>query len=489
VSKQVIVIGAGFGGLSAASYLAKSGYEVTVIEKNSQPGGRAMVNKAKGFVFDLGPSWYLMPDVFDEFFADFGHKTSDFYELIDINPSYKVFDEKRDFEVKTAPDAYELFEDLEPGSSEEIKKLLQKTQKEYETVRKRLLIAPQVSFKEALTNPEAIKFLANPELNRSYHSRIKKYAKSPELQRILEFMTVFMGGSPENIPAMYSLLAHVDLGLGVKYPIGGMGSLVEAFAEVAKEQGVRFVYNAEVDKILTSKSLSKGVITKDGDVINADIVVANADYMHVETSLLERKDQKYPRKYWDKKTISPSGLLIYMGIGKKLPNLLHHNLFFDTDWHGHFSEVFEKKVWSENPLIYVCAPSKSDRTVAPKGKENIFVLAPMANGDQPSKERVNKTVDSIIKRIEKRISTEFKDDIEYIDVRAHDYFKETFNAYKGNAFGLAHTFMQSGPLRPKMQSPKVKNLYYVGQYTNPGTGVPLVTLSGKAVSRLIEANK
>lgn len=485
MSKKVIVIGAGFGGLSAASYLGQYGYDVTILEKNSSAGGRAMVNKAKGYTFDLGPSWYLMPDVFEEFFADFDKKPSDYYNLIDLNPSYKVFDQKRNFEVRTAPDVFGLFEDLEPGSSNKIKQLLIKTQKEYETVRKKLLITPQKSFGEVAQNPESLKFLLNPELTRSYHSRISKYSKSPEIQRVLEFMTVFMGGSPENIPAMYSLLTHVDLGMGVKYPIGGMGKLVDAFVDVAKKQGVKILYDREVKKIKSKNNKAQKVMTVSGETFDADIVIANADYQYVETHMLDNKYQKYSEKYWEKKTLSPSGLLIYLGVGKKLPKLLHHNLFFDTDWHRHFDEVFNKKVWSSEPLIYVCVPSKTDVSVAPEGKENVFILAPMANGNQPADEIINKTVDSIIKRIEAKINKKFKDDIEYIDIRAHDYFKNTFNAYKGNAFGLAHTFTQSGPLRPKMKSTKVSNLYFVGQYTNPGTGVPLVTLSGKAVSNLI----
>jgi phytoene desaturase len=489
VSKKVIVIGAGFGGLSAAAYLGQSGYDVTILEKNPSAGGRAMVKKVKGYTFDLGPSWYLMPDVFEEFFSDFGKKPTDFYNLVDLNPSYKVFDQKDTFEVRTAPDVFHLFEDLEPGSTKEIKKLLTKTQKEYETVRKKLLITPQKSITEVVKNPESLKFLLNPELTRSYHSRVSKYTNSPEIQRILEFMTVFMGGSPDNIPAMYSLLAHVDLGMGVKYPVGGMGKLVEAFVDVAKKQGVKIIYNSEVESINSTKNKVSNVETSNGKLFEADIVIANADYHFVETNMLDAKTQKYPEEYWDKKILSPSGLLIYLGVNKIIPNLLHHNLFFDADWDKHFDEVFNKQVWSEEPLLYVCVPSKTDNTVAPEGKENMFILAPMANGDQPPREVIDKTVDSIIQRIEKKIGTKFSSDIEFKDIRAQDYFKNTFNAYRGNAFGLAHTFMQSGPLRPKMQSTKLKGLYYVGQYTNPGTGVPLVTLSGKAVSKLILGRK
>ncbi len=489
VSKDIIIIGAGFGGLSAAAYLARAGHNVTVLEKNDRPGGRAMVFSARGYVFDQGPSWYLMPDVFDEFFADFEKVTSDYYELETLEPSYKVFEKDDSYNVTTAPSVFTLFEKLEPGSTKSITRLLEKTKSEYDAVRAGLLINSQLSPLSLLREPKVRKLLKNTELVRSYHSRISKYAKTDKLQHILEFMTVFLGGSPGNVPAMYSLLTHVDLGLGVRYPAGGIGSVVSAFVRLVQEQGARIRYESPVARITTHNGKTTGVILENGTELPADIVVANADYHHVETTMLGSKDRTYDETYWRKKTVSPSGLLIYLGVNKKIPSLQHHNLFFDTDWDHHFREVFNRKKWSSEPLFYVCMPSRSDKTVAPKGKENLFVLAPMASGVQPTQTEIDTTVKSILRRIERHSGTVFQDKIEVQEVRTQAYFEEAFNAYQGNAFGLAHTLSQSGPLRPRMKSKKVAGLYYVGQYTNPGTGVPLVVLSGKAVSNLIQTHE
>ncbi len=478
--KSVAVIGAGFGGLSAACYLAKAGYQVTVYEKNDQVGGRAMVMKKNGFTFDLGPSWYMMPDVFEDFFADFGKQTSDYFELVKLDPSYKVFTQDDAYDVWDAPRVYELFERLEPGSSERLKDLLQKTKHEYDTVRSSILGSSMLGLQDVM-NGDAIGLLANPELLGSYHRRIKKYIKHPDLQKILEFMVVFMGGSPHNIPALYTLLTHVDMGLGIWYPMGGMHQLVEAMYQLAQELGVEFKLNAAVTAIHTKHAVVTEVVTA-SEISAYDAVVANADYHHVETMLLGFATETA----WDKKVLSPSGLLVYLGVNKKISALRHHNLFFDVDWDAHFEQVFTTQEWSIQPLFYVGAPSVTDPSVAPKGHENIFVLAPMANGSQPTDEVIQQTVNNVIHRLETHTGEKIREHIVYQDVRAHDYFKDTFNAYKGNAFGLAHTIKQSAIWRPKIKHPQIKGMYFVGQYTNPGTGVPIVTLSGKVVAAQIK---
>ncbi len=487
MTKNIAIIGAGFGGLSAACYLAKAGHSVTVYEKNSQAGGRAIVMKKKGYTFDMGPSWYMMPDVFDDFFADFGKKTTDYYKLDQLKPAYRVFTNTEHHDIKSVNDGgLQLFEDLEPGSAKKMKQLLAKTEDEYNRVREGLLEKDYSSSLD-LIDPKILSFLKQPELVRSYHTRIKKTVSNEDLQKILEFMVVFMGGSPKNIPAVYSLLSHVDFNLGIWYPHGGFSVVVKAFEKLAKSLGVKFVYNAEVKHISVENHKAKSFIVN-GQMQYADIVVANADYHFVETKLLDKKDQTYPKKYWSKKTLSPSGLMIYLGINKKVPGLLHHSMFFDADWHGHFDQVFNKKTWVTRPLFYVSTPSKTDSTVAPEGKENIFILVPVANGLKYDKAHKQELVESIIARIESRIGSKFAENIEFIDIKDQEYFEESFNAYKGNAFGLAHTLTQTAMFRPRMQSKKVNNLYFVGQYTNPGTGVPMVVLSGKVVSNLIENN-
>lgn len=484
MSKKIAIIGAGFGGLSAAAYLARDGYDVTVFEKNSQPGGRAMVHKAKGFTFDMGPSWYMMPDVYDDFFADFNKKTSDFYKVKKLVPSYRVYNTNSQHDVRPVDEGgLSLFDDLEPGSSKNIEKFLKSTKKEYEHIREHLLEKDYLSPTDAI-DAKALTLLSNPSLVRSYHSRVKKATSSSDIQKILEFMTVFMGGSPQNIPGIYSLLSHVDLTMGIWYPMGGFGSVVKAFESLGKTLGVKYVYNANVSKIHTAQH-KVSTIEVNGEQLSFDAVVANADYHYVETEMLPRNYQSYKASYWNKKTVSPSGLLMYLGINKKVPGLLHHTLFFDADWHGHFSQVFKSKEWSSRPLFYVGSPSKSDPTVAPKGYENVFVLAPMANGVNPSPAQVQELTQSIIARIEARSGTSISNNIIYQRIESCEYFEDTFNAYKGNAFGLAHTLTQSAMFRPRLQSKKLSNLFYVGQYTNPGTGVPMVVLSGKIISRVI----
>lgn len=482
--KKIVIVGAGFGGLSAAAYLARDGYDVTVLEKNDQPGGRAMVMQKKGYTFDLGPSWYMMPDVFDDFFADFGKKTADYYDLKQLNPSYRVYTATDNHDVRSRKDGgLQLFDDLEPGSADRLQDLLKKTNKEYDTIRAHLLERDYTSVSD-LVNSKALSF-AKPELMCSYHSRIKKTVNNEDLQKILEFMVVFMGGSPQNIPAVYSLLAHVDFNLGIWYPVGGFGAVVRAFEQLCKELGVKFRYNAEVTRIQSIDGRARAVYVGK-ERVAADGVLVNADYHYAETKLLSIQARSYSERYWNKKTVSPSGLLIFLGVKKKLPGLLHHTMFFDADWHSHFKQVFKTHTWVTRPLFYVCAPSKTDTTIAPKGKENIFILIPTASGLRVDAAHRDELVSSVIARMEARIGTKFSEDIEVKEVRDIEYFEETFNAYKGNSFGLAHTLNQTALLRPRMQSRKVKNLFFVGQYTNPGTGVPIVVLSGKVVSNLIQ---
>lgn len=485
MSKKIAVIGAGFGGLSAAAYLAKDGYDVTVYEKNSQPGGRAIIMKNKGYLFDMGPSWYMMPDVFDDFFADFGKKTSDYYKLKQLVPSYKVYTNNNSYNINAQNiDNLESFNNIEQNSSVGVKSLLKVTKNEYYAVRKSLLDKNYNSVSDVLNKP-TFKMLGKPDRFASYDYRVKKYVKNTDIQKILEFMTVFMGGSPKNIPAIYSLLSYVDLGMGIWYPMGGFGSVVKAFEQVGLSLGVKYKYSSPVQKIVVKNNIAQGVMVNN-KLHNYDAVLSNADYHYTETRLLPISSQTYKEDYWSKKTLSPSGLMVYLGVNKKVPNLKHHTLFFDSDWDYHFNQVFKHKKWSDKPLFYVGCPSKTDASVAPKNKENIFILAPMANGIIPSKQQEQDLALNLISRIEQATKTSFQNNIEVKEIRSAKYFTETFNAYKGNAFGLAHTLKQSAFLRPKIQSKKLSNMYYVGQYTNPGTGVPMVVLSGKVAANTVK---
>jgi phytoene desaturase len=485
--RRVVVIGAGFAGLSAAAYLAKAGHHVTVLEATDQPGGRARVEQRDGYTFDLGPSWYLMPDVFDEFFAHFGHTSADFYKLIDLEPSYRVFDAQHHLDIGRREAAIQLFEQIETGAGEGLRRLLDRTKSEYRTVRSGLLELDGLSPLQAL-RPDVLRYLLNPDLARSYHSRIQRYIKRPELQHILEFMTVFMGGSPYNVPAYYSLLAHVDMGLGVRYPQGGFGRVARAFEQVAREVGAQIHYREAVTAITLSGRRATGVDTALGHY-DCDVVVATGDYPAMETQLLPAASQSYRPSYWRRRHLSPSALLITAGVKRRLPGLLHHNLLFDTDWDRHFREVFDEHRWSDQPLVYVCAPSRTDPTVAPPGRENLFMLAPMTSGLQPTAAELDRTAHAIIARVERAAGQAFASDIESLQVYGPDYFTRTFGAYQGNAFGLAHTLRQSAVWRPRLRSRRVPNLYFAGQYTNPGTGVPMVVLSGRLAARLVERDQ
>ncbi len=478
-----MVIGAGFGGLAAAAYLARDGYDVTVLEKNAQPGGRALVHKTKGFTFDLGPSWYMMPDVFDDFFAAFGKKTGDYYKLVQLDPSYRVFSSGNVFDVHSlANGGLDVFEKIEPGSAKKVAKLLKKTKKEYELVRGSLL---DNTYENPLkvVNSASLQMASNPLLLASYHRRIKRTVSHPDLQKILEFMVVFMGGSPKNIPAMYTLLTHTDFGLGIWYPLGGFGAVVDGFETLGRELGVTYRYNAEVTSIEATSGKVQAVHVGKERIV-CDAVIANADYHHIDTKLLPTQYRSHSDKYWDSRVMSPSGVLLHLGINKRVKKLLHHTMFFDADWDAHFRQVFDTHEWSEKPLFYVGTPSKSDPRVAPKGCENIFILAPMSGGVAPTKKQIDALVDSLIDRLESELGEKLRDNIVVKEIRSEQYFEDALNAYKGNAFGLAHTLKQSAMLRPSLKSKKLSNLAYAGQYTNPGTGVPMVVLSGKLAAQI-----
>lgn len=475
---KVAIIGAGFGGLSAAAVLAQAGHDVTVYEKTDQPGGRARVYKKDGFVFDLGPSWYLMPDVYEDFFAQFGKKPSDYYDLHELIPSYRTYFDDGPLDIHPAPAVYKDFDDLEPGAGMRLGEFLDKARQEYDLVRKQLLSTDGLQLRSYL-KPGAVKMLLTPELEVSYHRRVAKYLHDPRLQKILEFMVVFLGGSPRNIPALYGLLSWVDFGLRVHYPMGGFGAVATAFETLAREQGAKIEYNAPVEHIMVQNGKATGVRIS-GIEHKADAVLANADYHHVETSLLDPQWCSYPDSYWRKRTMSPSGVIAAIGVKQRLP-LAHHNLFFDAPWEENFKAVFDQDRLPEQPLFYVCAPAQTDPSVAPKGHENLFILVPVTNVAQPAG-AYETLVDHAIERIEHQTGRQFKHDIVHRRIFAHKYFEDTFNAYIGNSFGLSHTRTQTGPLRPRIQSKKVSNLFYAGQMTNPGTGVPLVILSGQVAA-------
>lgn len=483
--KKVIVIGAGFSGLSTACYLAAAGYNVTVIEKHDQPGGRARKFEEGGFIFDMGPSWYWMPDIFENFFSDFGRKVADFYELKRLDPSYQViFENDQIIEIPAGlNELFDVFEKTEPGSSYHLKRFLKEAKYKYETGMRDFASKPSLSFLEFIDR-RLLMAMLKLDMGRSISSVVKSRFKESKLQRILEFPVLFLGAPPQDIPALYSLMNYADLSLGTWYPMGGMYKIVEGMYHLAKSLGVRFEFGQNLERFTYSGKNITGVQTQRA-AFNADLVVASCDYHHVDSKILAPEYKNYSTEYWAKRTMAPSSLIFYLGINKSLKNIRHHNLFFDEDFDAHADEIYRHPKWPSKPLFYVCCPSKTDSAVAPEDGENIFILIPVAPDLKASDEIADKYFDEIITKLESHCGEPFRENIVYKKTYSPKNFVSDYNAFKGNAYGLANTLRQTAFLKPKMKNKHLNNLYFTGQLTVPGPGVPPSIISGKIVSKLI----
>lgn len=484
--KKVIVIGSGFAGLSAAALLAKQGHNVTILEKNNQPGGRARVWEKDGFVFDMGPSWYWMPEVFENYYRLFGKTTSDFYELKRLDPSYRIFfsgKEKIDVPASRA-ELIKLFEKKEAGSGKKLEKFLADAEYKYNTAMSDYVYRVSDSVSEFMDLKLIVKSF-QLQIFQSLRNEVRSKFTNPALVSLLEFPVLFLGSTPDKTPAMYSMMNYADLVLGTWYPMGGMHQIVKAFVRIAEEQGVKILLNHEVQKIEVRKAKAK-VVYAAGKIFEADLIIAGSDYHYTEQFLLDEKYRAYDSAYWENRTMSPSSLLFYIGVNKQLPNLLHHNLFFDANFELHAKEIYENPKWPTSPLFYACVPSKTDDTVAPQGKENLFLLMPLAPGIEDTPEFREKYFNIILNRLEKRIGEPFRNNIVVKRSYCVKDFESDYHSYKGNAYGLANTLLQTAVFKPKMISPKVKNLFYTGQLTVPGPGVPPSIISGQIVAREVE---
>jgi phytoene desaturase len=483
---KVVVIGAGFSGLSSACVLAHKGFEVDVVEKHSRPGGRARRYSEAGFTFDMGPSWYWMPDVFDRFFEYFGHKTSDFYQLERLDPSYTIYFGPGDKVDLPADEQalYALFDSIEPGSGPRLKKFLNEAAFKYEIGIHKLVMKPSKSITEFL-DWEIISGALKMHILQSFHSYIRKYFTRPKLLRILEFPILFLGATAKKTPALYSLMNYGDMKLGTWYPKGGMYQVVEAFEKLALSLGVRFHYDEEVTSFDIYNKKVKGVVTSKA-VHQADYVIASADYHHVEQKILDPEYRNYSPKYWESRTMSPSSLIYFLGIDKLLPGIQHHTLIFNPDFEKHAEQIYENPIWPENPSVYLSCTSKTDSTVAPSGMENVFVLIPVAPGLHDTDEVRQHYFDFSISRIEETLGISFKDNIIYKRMYSNRDFVTDYHAFKGNAYGLANTLRQTAILKPSMFNKKLSNLLYTGQLTIPGPGVPPAIISGQVAAGEIE---
>jgi phytoene desaturase len=490
-SNKALVIGAGFAGLSAASFLAKKGWSVTIIEKNEMPGGRARKFEAEGFTFDMGPSWYWMPDVFEKYFGSFGKKVSDFYQLQRLDPSYRVYFEKATWDLPANYEALKnLFESIEPGAAHALDLFLAEAKYKYEVGVGKLVYQPSISITEFI-DYELIKGVFKLDVFQSMKTHIARYFKHPYIQFLMEFPVLFLGALPENTPALYSLMNYADIKGGTWYPEFGMYSIVDGMVKVAKSLGVEFKLGEEVMHVVVENGTANKVVTSVNNTgvennYSFDVLIGAGDYHHIETNLLEKKYQSYSKKYWDSRVLAPSSLLFYVGLNKKLNGVTHHSLFFDTDFSVHGNEIYNNPMWPSNPLFYASVPSVTDASLAPVGCENLFLLIPIAAGlEGDTAEIREKYFDILMDRLEKKWGQSIKDAIIYKRSYAVADFKNDYHSFKGNAYGLANTLLQTAFLKPSCKSKKIKNLYYTGQLTVPGPGVPPSLISGEVVANLI----
>ncbi|MEM8520706.1 phytoene desaturase family protein [Flavobacterium sp. PL12] len=478
----ITIIGSGFSAMSASCYLAKSGHQVTVYEKNSSIGGRARQLKREGFTFDMGPSWYWMPDVFERFFADFGKKTTDYYELIKLSPAYRVYYGIDDF-ITIADNLEEIFtsfEAIEKGSGKLLKNFMAEAKSNYDIAIKELVYRPGVSPLELITPETAMKvgqFFSNISKD------VRKKFKNKRLIQILEFPVLFLGAKPSDTPSFYSFMNYADFGLGTWHPKTGMFDVVRAMETLARELGVQFVTNANIEKIIVENKTAKAIVVN-GKRIDSDLVLSGADYQHTET-LLDQEHRAYSEKYWDSRVFAPSSLLFYVGFNKKIENISHHALFFDVDFYQHAKDIYDEPQWPAEPLFYANFPSVTDKTAAPEGMESGFFLVPLAPGINDTEALREEYFDKIMDRFESLTKQSVRNNIIFKQSFCKNDFVSEYNSYKGNAYGMANTLLQTAFLRPKLKSKKVKNLYFTGQLTVPGPGVPPALISGKLVSELI----
>lgn len=481
MNKKVVVIGGGIGGLGVAGLFARKGYDVTLIEKNEHLGGRANIFEADGFRFDMGPSWYLAPDLFEHYFQLMGERVEDHLDLIKLSPSYRIFfDDEASLDITSniERDAA-AFDAIEAGAGEKLRAYLAQSEYQYKVATGHFLYKNYDRIwdflnKRVMTEGQKLSVFS------TMHKFVSRYFRSEKLRQVMEYTMVFLGTSPYEAPALYNLMSHMDLDQGVFYPRGGFYELIKALAAVAEKNGATLIANCPAAKIETSGGVARRVLAEDGRAFDADIVISNADMAFTETRLLNADARTYPERYWKKRVMAPSAFILYLGLREKVPQLTHHNLLFSSDWRRNFDEIYKDPKLPDEPSLYVCAPSVTDASVAPAGKENLFVLVPIAPGLEPDDGEKEEYARLVLKRIEAKMGVPgLREKIEFQRIYTVDDFAADYNAYRGSALGLAHTLRQTAIFRPKNKSKKVSNLFYVGAGTNPGIGTQICLISAE----------
>jgi len=496
--ERIAVVGAGFGGLSAASYLTDAGADVTVFERNEHPGGYAGRIERDGFRIDTGPSWYLMPEVFDRFFQHFGREVEEFYELTELEPLYEIYWKDGDHaEIpSTRQGQKQLFESYESGAGSKLDDYLSDAAEAYELGMDRFVYPSRSRLRDMMDLDIIRSVRALPKL-RTMDTYVKSYFTHPKLRQIAEYKLVFLGGSPYNTPAIYTLMSHVDMNLGVYHPTGGIASVIDGMVTLATDLGVTIHTDTPVTsieplsradetrqqfEITTGKGPDGNTAETDGG--RFDRVVANAAPTHVERDLLP---EEYANReaYWNSRTYAPSAYLLYLGVNGEVDGLEHHSLILPNDWQPHFDRIFDEAGWPDDPAYYVHVPSKTDDTVAPDGHEAVVILVPLAPGLEDDTETLEQFRKLVLDDLAETTGVEFRDRIVLEESACVSTFADRFNAPEGTALALSHTLGQTGPLRPAHRAPGVDGLYYVGAYTNPGIGMPMCLLSGEHVTNAI----
>lgn len=481
--QKIVIIGGGFGGLSTACFLAKEGFDVELVEKNESVGGRASVLEEDGYRFDMGPSWYLMPDIFERFFEKFDHEPEDFYELKRLDPNYRIFFKDGDLmDVPADPaKASKLFETYEDGAGEAFQRYLEKSEETYEIGMNEFVLKDRNNFRDYISL-DVLRNARGISLIKKMQGHVEEYFENSKLQQVMQYTLVFLGGSPKNTPALYNLMSHVDFNMGVYYPEGGIYSVIEGMKELGEELGVTYSTGEEVIEI--NRDERPYVVTEDRK-IECDAVISNADYAFTETELLPDEYTTHDENYWESRTYAPSAFLMYLGVEGELENLEHHSLVLPEDWNPHFEKIFDDPGLPEDPAYYICNPSETDDSVAPEEESAIFILVPIAAELELGEEKREKFREAVLEDLAENTGEDLRGRIKYEKIFAGEEFKQRYNSFNGTALGIAHTLRQTSVFRPKQRSKKMEGLYYTGQYTNPGIGMPMCLISGEHVSEKV----